>query len=213
VSGLRPEVRALVFSAVRATPSASRREVGRRNAARLGFAALLALAEFFALGGSVYGARSVGLTLLSAAGWGLVALAITRLSLVRGPSMLGRPTRALFTMAVTCAPIVFCWAAATAGTQGARADWGLHARCLGAAALLSAPPFVAFLYARRHSDPVHPAALGAALGAASGAWGGALIDLHCPVTHMAHLGAAHVMPIALFALAGAAIGKRVLAQR
>jgi hypothetical protein len=55
-----------------------------------------------------------------------------------------------------------------------------------------------------------PTATGAAFGAGAGLGSALLIDLWCPVSYLPHLLVGHVLPIALLAAAGAAIGRRIL---
>jgi hypothetical protein len=93
------------------------------------------------------------------------------------------------------------------------ASFAAHATCFVFTALFALAPFAAFFAVRRGSDPVHPRATGAAMGAAAGAWGGVLIDLHCAASNAEHIAFGHVLPVAMLAGVGAAIGARVLGLR
>jgi hypothetical protein len=83
-------------------------------------------------------------------------------------------------------------------------------RCFGASLLLGLVPLVAFLAARRQSDPVHPRAFGAALGAAGGFWAATLVDMWCPVGYPLHVVLGHALPTLVLAVLGAWAGSRVL---
>ena len=68
----------------------------------------------------------------------------------------------------------------------------------------------ALLLAWRGVDPMSPQATGAAFGAGAGLGSALLIDLWCPVSYLPHLLVGHVIPIAVLALAGALLGRRIL---
>ena len=40
-----------------------------------------------------------------------------------------------------------------------------------------------------------------------------MINLHCPVSDAMHVAMAHILPVVVFALAGALVGRRVLGLR
>ena len=213
MTAMSATLRARVLEAARATPARGRDELRRSNFAAVALTALITLGVFFAVGGFVPGARGVGATCASSAGWTLMALGATRLAVSRRASMLGLPTRALLGLAIAAGPVAFAWACATSPGTGTAPEWGAHATCLAATLALSAAPLAALIRARYRSDPVHSVALGASLGAASGLWGGAVIDLHCAVTAWQHLAVAHVLPVAVLAATGAALGRALLALR
>jgi hypothetical protein len=68
----------------------------------------------------------------------------------------------------------------------------------------------ALLLGWRRVDPMSPRATGAAFGAGAGLGSALLIDLWCPVSYLPHLLVGHVLPIAVLAAAGAALGGRIL---
>jgi hypothetical protein len=68
----------------------------------------------------------------------------------------------------------------------------------------------AALLAWRRVDPVTPRMTGAAFGAGAGLGSALLVDLWCPVFYVPHLLLGHVLPIAVLAAAGAALGVGVL---
>src|SRR5262249_36973148 len=96
---------------------------------------------------------------------------------------------------------------------GHEAPLAKGAVCLVLTMVLGASPLLALAFSRRDSDPTHPRWAGAALGAASGAWAGVLIHLICEYPNTFHVVVGHVVPIALLALVGAALGRRIIGLR
>jgi len=212
---LPPDLRARVLAAARAEPSPTRAQTRRRAAIALAAGAAAAL-----LGVPVFGVETTlrphALVVTTVVGWGLIALAYTLAALARGRAMLGLPRAALVTLAIAAAPLLFGWAVMWTHVFGASeitTGSPVHFRCFAATLLLAAGPFIAFAAVRRGTDPVHPIATGALLGAAAGAWGSVMIDLHCPVSTTAHIAFGHVLPALALAIAGAAIGARILGVR
>jgi hypothetical protein len=83
-------------------------------------------------------------------------------------------------------------------------------RCFAMSVATGGILLFAMLMAWRHVDPMTPQATGAAFGAGAGLGSALLIDLWCPVSYLPHLLIGHVLPIAVLAAAGAAIGGRIL---
>ena len=80
--------------------------------------------------------------------------------------------------------------------------------------LLTAPwPFVVLAYASRRFEPRYSGTLGAALGAVAGAWAAVMVELWCPLAELEHVLVGHVLPLLALALAGAAVGRRLLRPR
>jgi len=213
---LPAKLRERVLSTARATPSPDRRDTRRARRVAVLVGAGSSIGLLAALGVGLAG-RPLPFVVSSAIGWASLAAATTWMATHRGMTMLGRTRRALAFAAIATAPAVLSWVmACTVGWPGVRepaANAFTNVACLVATTLLSLGPLFALAFARRGSDPVHPRATGAAIGAAAGAWGGVLIDLHCPVVHPVHVALAHVMPIAIFALLGAALGARLFGVR
>ena len=217
-ASLPPSLRARVMDAARAQPSPSRARVRQAVVRTTVAGALACLAIFFLVGGFNLTRRPPAFVALTVLGWGAIALLATWGGVARGRSMLGRPTGWLVMVALLTVPSLFAWMlVATATWPELRgtpsADVHAHVGCFVATTLLTLGPFVALVLARRRTDPVHPRATGAAIGAAAGAWGVVMIDLHCPVSATLHVGLAHLGPIALFALAGALLGRRFIGIR
>lgn len=213
-----PELKERLLAAIREQPAPARASVRRTGwlAVLGGFAWLACL--FAGLGGIVVSQRPAGHIALVGAGWFLMALGASALSVARGRSMLGRPRWSLALAAGLTAPLLFLWVLAavlpwpqTASPTCAPNITGTG--CLGVALLMGVGPFVGFLFLRRGSDPLHPRLTGAALGAAAGAWGSWAIGLHCPCTGLGHSFIGHVLPAAGLALAGWLAGNLILAVR
>lgn len=213
---LPANLRERVLQQARSTPSPDARTVQRRRRAALALGAGASLVLVAALGVAAAG-RPLAFVVLSAIGWASLAAGTTWMAAHRGVTMLGRTRRALAVAAVVTAPAVLAWVmVCTIGWPELRepaATASTNLACLIATTLLSLGPLFALAFVRRGSDPVHPRATGASIGAAAGAWGGVLIDLHCGVVHPVHVAFAHVMPIAVFALLGAALGARLFGVR
>jgi hypothetical protein len=90
---------------------------------------------------------------------------------------------------------------------------GAHLLCVVGTIGFALAPLVLFATMRRGSDPVAPRLTGAAIAAAAGAWGALAIELHCRYTSPLHVIFGHVVPVALLALAGMAVGDRFVALR
>jgi hypothetical protein len=86
-------------------------------------------------------------------------------------------------------------------------------RCL-ALTLMTAPwPFVALAYASARAEPRHPGLTGAALGAVAGSWAAFMVELWCPLAVANHVLVGHVLPLAVLAIAGAALGRSLFRVR
>ena len=86
-------------------------------------------------------------------------------------------------------------------------------RCFAMSVATGGILLFAALIAWRHVDPMTPRATGAAFGAGAGLGSALLIDLWCPVSYVPHLLVGHVLPIAVLACVGGAIGGRLLGAR
>lgn len=209
------ELRARLLAATRARPAATTRASARRRWGLAVAAALPAVPFFAAIGVGLRG-RPVALAALVVVGWTLVASVATALAFAgRSPLGPSRPTLGLLGVAVPAASFAVSavgmalfpdtWSGVTTLTH--------HATCMLGGVLLSAAPLAAMLVHLRGSDPVAPGLRGAGLGAVAGAWGGAVTILLCPHHTLAHVALGHVLPMALLALVGAALGAAVLRLR
>lgn len=212
MNALPPEVKGRVLDAVRREPARTRPETTRVVAMVVVAGFLTTFCVMMMLGGFFGGGRPAAYLALSTAGWLAMAGIATWGAVGRGRSMVGRPTPVVRTVALVTAPVMAVWVLiAWAGWPTlpvcpAKADL----LCLAFTLVLALGPFAAFLFVRRRTDPVHPRLSGAALGAASGAWGAVAMHVRCICADPTHLLVAHVVPIAVFSVAGWLLGARVL---
>ncbi len=215
-AGPSPDVRARVLAAVRLAPAPPRRASAIEPwiAYACGFAILGAV--WYRLGVHP-GVRPRAYIAALDAAWLLVAAAATFWGVARGGSMLGRSAgwKAAVAALTPVAMLALWWPMAQAWPSTLESDsgWFAVAQCVVGTGLLGIGPLLAFLYVRRRSDPVRPWLSGAALGGAAGAWGAVALVIICRHASASHMILGHVVPVALMALIGAALGARALAIR
>jgi hypothetical protein len=211
------ELRARILEATRAIPAPTREASGRQLQLVVGAAVILAAALYFAFDGVRHGqGRPAWFYASSTLAWSAAAAFAAWAALARGRSATGRPRAWLLAIALGTPAVLFAVMVAFAQLRPELTV--LHAervgfKCLGLALAAGTFPLVALAVLRRGSDPVHPGAAGAALGAACGAAAGALVEFWCPVASMRHVAVGHVLPIVVLALAGWALGARLIAMR
>jgi hypothetical protein len=209
-------LRAETLARIAATPAMTRRDRRRQAIALVALAAAGMLTVFLSAGGVRPFDRPMSLMVATAAGSAILAVLAWVVALGRGGTMMGR-SRVVLLSAVALLPLgLLLWKTGMSGLyDGMTAVWptkpGL--KCLGLELVTGALPLTLALAARRRLDPVHPATTGAALGAACGLASAALVDLWCPVADLRHLLLGHLLPIAVLALVGAAVGGPVLGLR
>jgi hypothetical protein len=210
-------LRARVLAQVASTPAPTRANYERRVVVTTAVAALATIALFLVTGGLRPGGRPVEM-IVATVGFGLLAAAVlTRLSSGGPHSMLGRPRAVLLAAVAVTAPLlaaaVLCvsqmWPATAAGYVGGGTDLS----CAGLTLLQGALPLGALVFAKRGSDPVHPAVTGAALGMTAGAWAVVMAYLRCPHAAAMHCIVAHVLPTLILAALGAGLGALFLRVR
>lgn len=222
--GPSQDLRSRVLGAARAAPAPTRSQTQRRAVLLLVAAFAASLAVFWLVGGVRLGGlnegaltqRPSGLVLATGIGTAVLAFLVAWLAFARGRSALGRPRAVLGGVALASPALLLLWKVAVSAQVPHMMDrWSerVGLRCLPLSLAIGVFPLVAFVLARRGSDPVHPVALGAALGAASGTLAASLVDLWCPVAYVPHLLLGHVLPLVLLTLAGALWGARSLAPR
>ena len=119
--------------------------------------------------------------------------------------------------AAVAAPVIAMWLLAAAvllaAAPGERdellfgATW---AACPVNVALLSAPVFVALLWAMKGLAPTRPIVAGAAAGLLAGSVGALVYTLHCPEMAAPFLGVWYLLGMLIPTIAGAALGPRIL---
>jgi hypothetical protein len=208
------ELKLRVLGAVHNEPSPTRSVVRRREVLMLAIALLALFGVFSAAGGARVESRPIDLIVGTATGAAVLALAAFWSAFGRGGSMLGRP-RTILAATTVLAPLCLLawklvWTARFPNMLDERPQF-VGLRCLGLTLAMSSWPLIALLIAKKGSDPVHPGTSGAALGVAAGAAAWVLTDLWCPVAYPPHLLLGHVLPLVISAIAGALLGKRVIA--
>lgn len=203
-------------------PSPSRRQIRVRNLL-LFVAAAVVLAELFRWWGGI---RPTGrpLTLMLETALGAASIAAVAVWTIagRGRSMVGRSTTVLGIAGLATPLLLFLWKIGTSaqfqdalgiGPMGAdglpRAGW----RCLRLSIALGLAPLIAMVLVRRNSDPNHPRLTGATLGIAASACAWVFTDLWCPVGNIPHLLRGHLLPMAILAALGAALGHLLISVR
>jgi hypothetical protein len=206
------ERRNRILASIGKIPAPTRRELVRRQAWLVISGVLGALALFWVEGGlratgrppSLVAWTSLGTSCFIGVGmWFLFTR--TRSGHRRGWSVL-----ALATIAPVVAFVL--WRYGLGHLYELASPWPTRPgyRCFAMSVATGGILLFALLLAWRGLDPMSPAATGAAFGAGAGLGSALLIDLWCPVSYLPHLLVGHVLPIALLAAAGAAIGRRML---
>ena len=215
--GPSADLRARVLAAASADPMPTRSAGLARRAAVVAVGMVLSVLVLAYIGGPQPDGRPVAYFLTIAALWTGVVLVASWAGIGRGRSMLGRaPSVRVIVAALTPAALVvvtllagLCWPA-TITEPSTIHD---HLLCIELGSLMAIGPLVAFAFVRRDSDPVAPRLTGAALGAVAGAWGGLFIELRCGHCSVEHVVLGHVVPVVVFALAGALIAGSVISVR
>ena len=207
------DLRARVLAAAAATPSTTRAKAGRIGAAAVAASITIAVTVFELIGGFGHSAsRPLSITLAIAGGWFAVSAFLTWLVIGRGGSTMARRPILLVLAALAAPVLIFFWMHLFHGTYP-DPPFKIGYRCLSYTLIMSALPLGAFLALRRAVEPRHPAALGAAAGAACASWGGALMDLWCPITDPMHILVGHVAPLVGAVAVGAIFGRFMLGVR
>ena len=215
--GPSADLRARVLAAASAEPMPTRSAGLVRRAAVVAVGMVLSLLVLAYIGGPQPDGRPIAYFLTIAALWTGVVLVASWAGVGRGKSMLGRPASmrwivaALTPAALVVATLLagLCWPA-TISEPSTIHD---HLLCIELGSLMAIGPLVAFAFVRRDSDPVAPRLTGAAVGAVAGAWGGLFIELRCGHCSVEHVVLGHVVPVVVFALAGALIAGSVISVR
>jgi hypothetical protein len=206
------ERRNRVLASIGEIPAPTRSELGRRQAWLVIWGVLGALTLFLVEGGlratgrppSLVAWTSLGTSCFVGVGmWFLFTR--TRSGHRRGWSVLGL---------ATIVPVVafVLWRYGLGHLYQLASPWPTRPgyRCFALSVATGGILLGALLFAWRRLDPMSPTATGVAFGAGAGLGSALLVDLWCPVYYLPHLLLGHVLPIALLAAAGAAIGRRIL---
>jgi hypothetical protein len=212
---MTPELKARVLAEAMREPAADRSAVRRRVRRAWLFVAVLTLLTFGALGGLRAVERPLPFVLVTAVGWGGVALAATWGSIRRG-SMVGRPLPLLLAAILATPPALAAWYLAWLGrleSPVSVAPLGRAFVCMAVCVAFAAAPFVVLASTKRATAPAHPRVAAAALGVVASAWASVLMDLHCEHADVLHVIVGHVAPVLLLGLLGFLLGDRLLDAR
>jgi hypothetical protein len=215
VSELPRDLPASLLASIERTPSPTRRSARAYQWLVLPVSAVVAAALYAAYDGPEQGrgGRDTWFYVASAMTWATVAVLSLRGALGRGAGASWRSRTALLACAVGTPAMLFGAMIALGSLDPAMMEihpekWGRM--CLPLTLAAASLPLLALTYARRESDPVHPAMSGAALGSACGAAAGVMVELWCPVSTVRHIAIGHILPILLLALMGAIMGTQLL---
>jgi hypothetical protein len=212
-----PELKARILAAARTTPSATRSPTLVSTRLLVPVAAVLAGCLYFAFDGLHHGqGRPPGFLSATVAVW--IGAALVSLWSVVGASRspTGRPRAWLLAVALGMPVLVLILVVGVSFVASVTASAPLlethrpGLRCLVMTVAAAVVPVLGFLFVRRGSDPLHPAAHGAAIGASFGAYAGIMVCFWCPDPSPFHAALGHVAPLLLLALLGAGVGARVL---
>jgi hypothetical protein len=213
MTGLSPELRERVLEAAR-SPSLPMPSRTAWRALVLTCGAVIGAAVFLAAGGLRLGPRPMALLVTSTGVVAMTAALGTWVLMTRGRSMLGRPygLRLAAMLGGLLASIAGRYLPSRA-VEGMIVPWPTRPgyRCFALALAVGLAPLVCMVTALRRSDAVGPGWTGAGVGVAAGLSSGVLVDLWCPVAYLPHLALGHALPVVVFALYGAWLGRRLLA--
>jgi hypothetical protein len=207
-----PEQRARVLAAVGGIPAPTRSALLRRQAWLISAGVASALTLFLDAGGLRATGRPPSLVAWTALGTACFVGVGMWFLFSRGRSGFRRGWAVLGLAALAPAAGFVLWRYGLSSLYHLAAPWPTRTgyRCFAMSVATGGLLLGATLAAWRHVDPMTPRATGAAFGAGAGLGSALLIDLWCPVSYVPHLLLGHVLPIAVLAAAGAALGGRIL---
>jgi hypothetical protein len=215
VSELPRDLPASLLASIERTPSPTRRTARALQWLVLPVGAIVAAALYAAYDGPEQGrgGRDAWFYVASALTWSTVAVLSLWGALGSGRGASWRSRTALFACALGTPAVLFGVMIALGSFDPAMMEihpekWGRM--CLPLTLAAASLPMLALTYARRVSDPVHPALSGAALGSACGAAAGVMVELWCPVSTVRHIALGHILPILLLSLMAALMGAQML---
>jgi len=213
---LPSQLKARVLSEIAQRPAPTRRSLARQAAVVTAASWVIAAVIFFLAGGIRITGRPASLVIGTAIGTGLVVGAVVWAALGRGGSTLGRARQALLPIVIGSPLAILAWKLFWSAQYSGALDQRPTRpgfRCLGLSLSIGLCPVIAFMIARRRSDPIRPGLTGFAAGVAIGCVTALLTDLWCPVAHLPHLLLGHLLPIAALGALGAWLGRQLVGMR
>ncbi len=207
------ELRERVLRNVQQTPAPTRSQRVVRGWSLLAAAVLVGAAS--ALIGRADSERPLSYVLTIALSAATAALWATRAA-VQGATLNALTPKHLAkalgtTPALAAAVAAVTWL--TLETPPMPTTWMADAMCAVMHGMISAMLMTLCLLWLRRSDPWSPMTRGALAGLAAGAWGTLVMVLRCPSVAIDHVVFGHVLPIAVFVIAGALLGTRTVGFR
>ena len=209
---LSPDLKQRVLGSVAEIPAPTQAQVVKARAWLFACGIAGAVAIFFLEGGVRLTDRPPSLVALTSLGTGAIVGSGLWFLLTRGRSMLGRPVLGMMAVAVIPSVGFIAWRYGVSSLYEHVGPWQGRPgfRCLALSVATGALPLLGALLSWRRAVPVSPVATGAAFGAGAGLGSALLVDLWCPVAYLPHLLLGHLLPIAVLALLGGALGSRLL---
>jgi hypothetical protein len=207
-----PDRRSRILASVAEIPAPTRRELLRRQAWLILVGVAGALTLFWVEGGLRATGRPPSLVAWTSLGTSCFTGVGMWFLFTRGRSGIRRGWAVLGLATLVPAAAFVLWRYGLGSLYQLASPWPTRPgyRCFAMSVATGGILLFATLMAWRHVDPMTPRATGAAFGAGAGLGSALLIDLWCPVSYLPHLLIGHVLPIAVLATVGAAVGRRIL---
>jgi hypothetical protein len=207
-----PDRKSRITAAVAEIPAPTRRQLLRRQAWLIFAGVAGALTLFWAEGGLRATGRPPSLIAWTAVGTSCFVGVGMWLLFTRGRSGRRRGWAVLGLATLAPAAAFVLWRYGLGSLYHLASPWPTRMgyRCFAMSVATGGILLFAALMAWRHVDPMTPRATAAAFGAGTGLGSALLVDLWCPISYVPHLLLGHVLPITFLAMAGAAVGGRML---
>jgi negative regulator of sigma F NrsF-like protein len=207
-----PDLKSRVLATVAAIPAPTRGQLLRRQARLIAAGIAGALSVFWMAGGVRVTERPPSLVAWTGLGTACFTGAGMWFLFRRGRTGLRRGWAAVLLATIVSTVAFVLWRHGLGDLYHLAGPWPDRTgyRCFAMSVAVGGVLLGAALLAWRRVDPLTPRMTGAAFGAGAGLGSALLVDLWCPVFYVPHLLLGHVLPIAVLAAAGAALGVGVL---
>jgi len=209
MSATSSELKRRIVDAIRRHPSPARRVVLLNTIWLVLAIVVVDVGLFCALGGPSRGTGSMAYLLFTEAGWAIIACVAVWIAFGRGRSMLGRPRRWLFAIAVVLPFALFGWMLLAATVFPPTLTAESRHGCTAMTLALAIWPTTLYALVRPESVPLSPGMTGAARAAAIGACVGVLTRWWCPGGKLIHLALSHALPLLVLSGFGWLLGQRL----